>query len=68
MGDGSARSHGLTFCTDSYSVSEVVGLINILIIRYRLDCASRYHTPTQPRIFISNRYMGRLRQIVQPFM
>jgi hypothetical protein len=68
MGDGSARSHGLTLCTDSYSVPEIVRLMNVLIIRYRLDCALRYHTPTQPRIFIPQRSRGRLRQIVQPFM
>ena len=44
MGDGSRQRHGLILCTDSYSVSDIVRLINVLIIKYRLDCTLRYHT------------------------
>ena len=52
MGDGSWASHGLILCTDSYSVSYIIHLINVLIIKYRLDCTLRYHAATQPRIYI----------------
>jgi hypothetical protein len=38
MGDGVARSYGLQLCTDSYSLSDVVRLMNVLIIRYELVC------------------------------
>jgi hypothetical protein len=41
MGDGEARPHGLIICTNSYSVEEVVRLLNVLIIRYELDCTLR---------------------------
>ena len=64
MGDGSAQSHGLILCTDSYSVQDVVRLLNVLIIKYRLNCTLRYHTPTQPRIYISERSMPLLQTIV----
>ena len=68
MGDGSIQRHGLTICTDSYSVQDVVRLMNVLMIRYRLESTLRYHTPTQPRIYIRERSMSLLRQIVKPYM
>jgi hypothetical protein len=66
MGDGKESRHGLILCTDSYDVRDVVGLINVLNIRYRLVCTLRYHTPTQPRIYISERSMPLLRTVVRP--
>jgi hypothetical protein len=68
MGDGSAQRHGLIICTDSYSAQDVVRLMNVLIIRYRLKCTLRYHTPTQPRIYISESSMPLLLTIVRPHM
>jgi hypothetical protein len=38
MGDGVAKSHGLLICTDSYTLPDIILLINVLIIRYKLDC------------------------------
>jgi hypothetical protein len=66
MGDGSAQRHGLIICTDSYTTPEVVRLINVLMIRYRLDCTLRFHTPTQPRIYIKQRSLAKLQTIVGP--
>ena len=68
MGDGVAQAHGLIICTDSFSIEEVVRLINVLTIRYRLECTLRYHTSTQPRIYIRQRSMPLLRNIVIPHM
>lgn len=68
MGDGSAQRHGLIICTDSYTIPEVVRLINVLMIRYWLDCTLRFHTPTQPRIYIRQRSMPKLRAIVGPYI
>jgi hypothetical protein len=68
MGDGSTERHGIIVCTDSYSAQDVVRLMNALVIRYRLKCTLRYHTPTQPRIYISERSMPLLRTIVTPHM
>lgn len=68
MGDGSIQRHGLILCTDSYSVQDVVRIMNVLIIRYRLKCTLRYHRSTQSRIYISEQSMPLLRQIVKPYM
>lgn len=38
MGNRVALSHGLILCIDSYSVQDVVRFINVLIIRYKLNC------------------------------
>jgi hypothetical protein len=68
MGDGVARSYGLIICTDSYSVLDVVRLMNVLIIKYRLECKLRYHRPTHPRIYIRQGSMPILRGLVRPYM
>ena len=68
MGDGSVQRHGLIICTDSYTIQDVVRLINVLIIRYRLECTLRFHSATQPRIYISQSSMPLLLNIVSPFM
>lgn len=41
MGDGSRKDYGLEICTDCYSLSDVVRLLNVLVIRYELDCTIR---------------------------
>jgi hypothetical protein len=38
MGDGVAKKHGLQLCIDSYSVQDIVRLMNVIIIKYRLEC------------------------------
>ena len=68
MGDGSVQRHGLIICTDSYKLIDVIRLKNVLIIRYRFECTLRFHTPTQPRIYIKEGSMPLLRQIVKPYM
>lgn len=67
-GDGYAPRHGLILCTDSYSLNDVVRLMNVLMIRYKFECILRYHTPTQPRIYIKEGSMSLLRQTVKPYM
>lgn len=42
--------------------------MNVLIIRYRLDCTLRFHRPTQLRIYIREGSMPLLRTIVIPYM
>lgn len=68
MGDGCKYSRGLIICTDSYTVEDVVKLMNVLIIRYRLDCTLRLDRPNKPRIYIRERSMTTLRSIVIPYM
>jgi len=67
MGDGYWDGAGTVLCTDSFTLPEVVRLMNVLIIRYRLDCAIRMHRG-QPLICIRARSIPLLRSIVLPYM
>lgn len=40
MGDGSAKQYSLKICLDSYSIPDIVRLMNVLIIRYELALRS----------------------------
>ncbi len=63
-----ARTHkGLTLCTDSFAVKEVILLMNILMIRYNLKC-SMHMFAGLPKIYISTSSMLHLREIVKPYM
>jgi hypothetical protein len=70
MGDVSVHSHGLILCTDSYSVQDVVRLMNVLIIKYRLDCTLRsiFPKPAQFIIYIRRRSINLLHTIITPNM
>lgn len=67
QGDGQPASNGLRLCTDSYSVQEVVKLMNVLILKYRLVC-TLHMQGGKPRIYISAKSMSLLSSIVKPFM
>jgi transcriptional regulator NrdR family protein len=51
MGDGSVRNDSLTLCTDNFTTQEVVQLMNVLIIKFNLDCTLHFNVD-KPRIFI----------------
>jgi hypothetical protein len=71
MGDGSVKSHGLDLCTNSYSIQDVIRLMNVLIIRYRLYCNLRLHIKNNKieyMIYIRQRSMPLLLNIVSPYM
>jgi hypothetical protein len=68
MGDGSVQRSGLLICTDSYSVEDVVRLINVLILKYRIECTIRVNRENQYRIYIKEGSMPLLRDIVKSHM
>ena len=68
MGDGSVRDYGLIICTDSYTVQDVVRLMNVLMIKFRLECTLRAHKKNQYRIYIKQGSMALLLNIVSPYM
>ena len=72
MGDGQTSRHGLVLCTNSFSISDVVRLINVLMIRYRLECSIREFRKSTGKvefmIYIKQGYMPLLRTIVKPHM
>jgi hypothetical protein len=67
MGDGAVNRVGMTLCTDSYTVSDIVRLMNVLMVKYSLDCTLYYHG-VYPRIYIRSGSMACLRLIVAPYM
>jgi hypothetical protein len=40
MGDGTALPQGLILCTNSFSLPDIVRLMNVLMIRYSLECTN----------------------------
>jgi hypothetical protein len=72
MGDGQTSRHGLILCTNSYSMPDVVRLINVLMIRYRLGCNIREYRQSNGKlefmIYIKHGSMPLLRTIVKSYM
>lgn len=67
MSDGVSNQYGLTICTDSFSYSEVVCLLNILKIRYDLNCSIHSYSG-RPRLYIKADSMPKLRALVEPYL
>ena len=68
MGNSTFNGTTLLLCTDSYSIKEVVLLINVLVIKYDIHCTIRYYNQHYPRIYILKKYLPKLRKIVLPYM
>ena len=54
MGDGSAVNKGLVLCTDSFSLEQTILLLNVLVIKYELDC-TLWKQSSGWRIYISGK-------------
>jgi len=68
MGDGASREYGLNLCTDSYTISDVIKITNVLTIRYGLKCTLQEKRSNQYRIYIRSSSMPLLKSIVSPYM
>lgn len=68
MGDGSKLNKGLILCTDSYTVQEVLKLMNVLKIKYDIDSTIQGIKNNRPRIYILQKSMPKLINIVKPYM
>lgn len=71
MGDGQTSRHGLVLCTNSYSIQDVVKLMNVLIVRYKLECTIkefRSNRKVEYMIYIKHGSMPLLRTIVKSYM
>lgn len=68
MCDGASVNQGaLKLCTDGFTVPCVCRLMNVLTIRYGLNCTLQYYAG-KPRIYIPARDLRRLQLIVEPYM
>lgn len=69
MGDGGFKSKGIFICTDSYSLYDVVRLMNVLIIRYELKCTlHKSSNGLGYRIYISRNSVGGVIEIVKSYI
>ena len=68
MGNGTFNGITLLLCTDSYIIKEVVLLVNVLIIKYNIQCTIRYYNQRYPRIYILKKSLPKARQIVLLYM
>lgn len=65
MGDGAKRNKGIILCTDSFSIKEVIILMNILKIK--LDIESTIHMDNgKPRIHINKKNLLKIRSKLLP--
>ena len=66
-GDGAKNRHGLTISTESFYVNDTVRLLNVLTVKYRLDCSIRKHSIGY-NIYIKEKSMPILRTLIEPHM
>ena len=66
MGDGAILNKGLVLCTDSYTLQEVVKLVNVLKIKYDLNCTIQGIKNKRPRIYILPGSLPKLINLVKP--
>jgi len=69
LGDGGFKSKGIYLCTDSYTIQDVVRLMNVLIIRYELKCTLHKASNGKGyRIYISRSSVRKVVDIVLPYI
>jgi hypothetical protein len=66
MGDGAKRNKGVILCTDSFSLKEIILLINILKIKFDLDCTIHYDN-NKYRIFICKKSLNKIYNNILPY-
>lgn len=80
MGDGSKSGKGIILCTDSFSLKEVVLLMNILLIKYDIYSTINYNISISPydklkekkrkvaRIYINGKNLDKIRPFIKPYV
>lgn len=63
MCDGAWTHNGLTLCTDSFTIKDVVILMNVLLIKYNI-ISSLDKAAGHPRIYIGSKEIHKLKNIV----
>lgn len=67
MGDGAKLNKGLVLCTDSFTIQEVIILMNVLKIKYDIDSTIQGIQNQRPRIYILPKSMPKLINICKPY-
>lgn len=61
MGDGAILNKGMVLCTDSFTLQEVVKLMNVLLIKYKINCTVQGIKQQRPRIYVLPESLPKLR-------
>jgi hypothetical protein len=77
MGDGAKINKGIILCTDSYSLKEIIILMNILKIKFNIATSIHYHTSISPnnktikqkiaRIYINGKNLDKIKPFILPY-
>jgi len=67
MCDGAIRNESVLICTDNFSIREVIQLMNVLRIKFRIECSIHYNND-YPRIYIYKSSMPTLISLIKPFI
>ena len=68
MGEGAILNKGLVLYTDSYSIQEVVKLINVPKIKYDINCTIQGYKNNSVRIHILQESMPKLQVLIKPYI
>ena len=66
MGDGAKRNKGIVLCTDNFSLKEVILLLNMLKIKFDLDCTI-HKDNNKYRIFINKKSLNKIINNIKPY-
>jgi hypothetical protein len=66
MGDGAKRNKGIILCTDNFTLKEVILLMNILIIKFDLECTI-HNDGGKYRIFINKKSLNNILAKIKPY-
>jgi hypothetical protein len=66
-GDGTHTFNGITLQTQSFTLQEVVFIINVLIVKFDLKCSIHYQRGS-PTIYISVHSINKIRPFLLPFI
>jgi hypothetical protein len=66
MGDGSKRNNGITLCTDSFTLKEVIILMNILKIKFNID-TTIHKEKNYFRIYINKDNLNKIKPYIKPY-
>jgi hypothetical protein len=66
MGDGTKAHKGLVLQTQSFTIKEVIYIVNVLTLKFNLKC-SIHMQRNQPTIYISSKSMTKIQPYILPY-
>ena len=67
MGDGAVLNKGLVVCTYNYTLQVVVKLVNVLKLKFEINCTIQSFKNNRPRIYVGPESLPKLITLVKPY-